>query len=47
MIVVPSGRAPASLSLICTDASVSVTITPQSTRWWVSPVATTAGSTVP
>lgn len=47
MIVVPSGRAPATLSLICADASVGVAITPQSTRWWVSPVATAAGSTVP
>ena len=46
MVVVPPGQTPAGLSLTCRDASGSVSITPQFTRWWVSPVATNASSTV-
>jgi Collagen triple helix repeat (20 copies) len=45
MIEVPSGQAPAALSLACFDASGNG-LALQFKRWWVSPVASTAGSTV-
>jgi hypothetical protein len=45
MIVIPSGNTPSALSLICSDPSAN-SVTAQGTTWWVSPVATTAGSTV-
>jgi hypothetical protein len=46
IITIPSGDAPAALSLGCYAGSNGDKLNNEFTSWWVSPVATMAGSTV-